>query len=108
MSDELVALPAGRVEVPRCLRELYGELDEALTAAGELEVVALKHYLAYKRLLNIASVVFRPSPSHRSILMYLQLDTDTVALEEGFTRDVRAVGHLGTGHRRGTWRRRFC
>ncbi|MER7702419.1 DUF5655 domain-containing protein [Kitasatospora sp. NPDC097605] len=86
-----------QVAVPECLRELYRELDEALTAAGELEVVPLKHYIAYKRLLNVASVIFRSSPSHRAILLYLRLDPDTVELEEGFTRNVRNKGHLGTG-----------
>ncbi|MFG3224688.1 DUF5655 domain-containing protein [Kitasatospora sp. NPDC048194] len=96
---EVVAVPAGssQVEVPERLRELYGELDDALTAAGELEVVVLKHYIAYKRLLNVASVVFRPSASHRALLVYLRLDPDAVELEEGFTRDVRGIGHLGTG-----------
>ncbi|MFJ8442871.1 hypothetical protein [Kitasatospora griseola] len=93
---EAALLPAP-VEVPECLRALYGELDEALSAAGELEVVVLKHYVAYKRLLNVASVVFRPSVSHRAILLYLRLDPDTVELEEGFTRNVRGIGHLGTG-----------
>ncbi|GAB2935073.1 hypothetical protein GCM10027028_38490 [Streptomyces sundarbansensis] len=29
--------------------------------------------------------------------MYLRLDPDTVELEEGFTRDMRGIGHLGTG-----------
>ncbi|MFE4358510.1 MULTISPECIES: DUF5655 domain-containing protein [Streptomycetaceae] len=96
---DVVAVPSGssQVEVPGCLRELYGELDEALTAAGELEVVLLKHYIAYRRLLNVASVIFRPSVSHRAILVYLRLNPDSVELEEGFTRDVRGIGHLGTG-----------
>ncbi|MEU4582947.1 DUF5655 domain-containing protein [Kitasatospora aureofaciens] len=96
---EAATVPAGgsQVEVPGCLRELYGELDEVLTAAGELEVVVLKHYIAYRRMLNVASVVFRPSVSHRALLVYLRLDPDTVELEEGFTRDVRGIGHLGTG-----------
>ncbi len=32
------------------------------------------------------------------ILPYLRLDPDTVVeLEEGFTRDMRGIGHLGTG-----------
>ncbi|MFD8321617.1 DUF5655 domain-containing protein [Kitasatospora purpeofusca] len=87
----------GQVEVPESLRELYGELDEVLTSAGDLEVVVLKHYIAYKRLLNVASVIFRPSPRHRAVLVYLRLDPSTVVLEEGFTRDVRGRGHLGTG-----------
>lgn len=28
---------------------------------------------------------------------YLKLDPSTVALEAGFTRDVRKIGHYGTG-----------
>ncbi len=82
-------------DVPGCLRDLYGELDEVLTASGEVEVVTLKHYIAYRRLQNVASVLFRPG--HQVILVYLRLDPDTVGLEAGFTRDMRGIGHLGTG-----------
>ncbi|WP_327073965.1 hypothetical protein OG196_24345 [Kitasatospora purpeofusca] len=89
--------PSALVEVPECLRALYGELDEVLTDSGEVEVVPLRHYIAYRRLQNVASVIFRPSASHRAILLYLRLDPDTVELEEGFTRDMRGKGHLGTG-----------
>ncbi len=92
-ADEPLAL----VEAPECLRALYGELDEVLTASGEVEVVPLRHYIAYRRLQNVASVIFRPSTAHRAILVYLRLDPDTVELEEGFTRDMRGIGHLGTG-----------
>ncbi|XXZ52788.1 DUF5655 domain-containing protein [Streptomyces cavourensis] len=87
--------PTGAGLVPECLRDLYAELDEALTAWGEVEVAALRHYIAYRRLVNVASVLFRPK--HQVILVYLRLDPDTVVLEEGFTRDMRGVGHLGTG-----------
>ncbi|MFE5734996.1 DUF5655 domain-containing protein [Streptomyces sp. NPDC056528] len=80
---------------PECLRDLYAEVDEALTAWGEVEVVSLKHYIAYRRLVNVASVLFRPK--HEVILVYLRLDPDSVVLEEGFTRDMRGIGHLGTG-----------
>ncbi|MGE8281257.1 MAG: hypothetical protein ACN6O2_12565 [Stenotrophomonas sp.] len=31
------------------------------------------------------------------LLLILELDPDTVALEEGFSRDVRQIGHWGTG-----------
>ncbi|WP_405185129.1 hypothetical protein [Streptomyces albidoflavus] len=75
------------------MRDLYGELDEALPAW--VEVAALRHYIAYRRLVNVASVIFRPK--HEAILVYLRLDPDTVELEEGFTRDMRGIGHLGTG-----------
>jgi predicted transport protein len=81
--------------VPECLRELYSELDDALTAWGEVEVAPLRHYIAYRRLVNVASVIFRSK--HEVILVYLRLDPDAVALEEGFTRDMRGIGHLGTG-----------
>ncbi|NBE53956.1 hypothetical protein GUY60_21550 [Streptomyces sp. YC537] len=81
--------------VPGSLRDLYAELDDALTAWGEVEVAPLRHYIAYRRLVNVASVIFRPK--HEAILVYLRLDPDTVELEEGFTRDMRGIGHLGTG-----------
>lgn len=91
----VVPAPAGAGLVPECLRDLYTELDEALTAWGEVEVAPLRHYIAYRRLVNVASVIFRPK--HEAILVYLRLDPDTVALEKGFTRDMRGIGHLGTG-----------
>ncbi|MDX3776004.1 DUF5655 domain-containing protein [Streptomyces europaeiscabiei] len=81
--------------VPECLRDLYMELDDALTAWGEVEVAPLRHYIAYRRLVNVASVIFRPK--HEAILVYLRLDPDTVELADGFTRDMRGIGHLGTG-----------
>ncbi|WP_033223553.1 DUF5655 domain-containing protein [Streptomyces virginiae] len=87
--------PTGAGLVPESLRDLYAELDEALTAWGEVEVAPLRHYIAYRRLVNIASVIFRPK--HEAILVYLRLDPDSVVQEEGFTRDMRGVGHLGTG-----------
>ncbi|WP_030745821.1 DUF5655 domain-containing protein [Streptomyces griseus] len=90
-----VPVPAGAGLVPECLRDLFAEVDEALTAWGEVEVMPLKHYVAYRRLVNVASVLFRPK--HEVILVYLRLDPDTVVLEEGFTRDMRSIGHLGTG-----------
>ncbi|MFB7972281.1 DUF5655 domain-containing protein [Streptomyces rubiginosohelvolus] len=81
--------------VPECLRDLYSELEDALTAWDEVEVAVLRHYIAYRRLVNVASVLFRPK--HQAILMYLRLDPDSVTLEESFTRDMRGIGHLGTG-----------
>ncbi|MEU9261574.1 DUF5655 domain-containing protein [Streptomyces sp. NPDC048212] len=87
--------PASVGTVPECLRDLYAELDEALTAWGEVEVASLRHYIAYRRLVNVASVIFRPK--HEAILVYLRLDPDSVELELGFTRDMRGIGHLGTG-----------
>ncbi|MFI5634409.1 hypothetical protein ACIA8E_34625 [Streptomyces sp. NPDC051664] len=36
--------PAGVGLVPECLRDLYAELDDALTVWGEVEVAPLRHY----------------------------------------------------------------
>lgn len=58
-------------------------------------MVPLRHYITYLRMVNLASMVFRPK--HEVILVYLRLDPDTVALEKGFSRDMRGIGHLGTG-----------
>ncbi|WP_371659494.1 hypothetical protein [Streptomyces sp. NBC_00280] len=81
--------------IPGCLQDLYVELDEALTVWGEVEVAQLRHYIAYRRLVNVASVIFRPK--HEAILVYLKVDPDAVELEEGFSRNMRGIGHLGTG-----------
>ncbi|MFB6816202.1 hypothetical protein ACFCV8_16845 [Streptomyces sp. NPDC056347] len=71
------------------------ELDDALTAWGEVEGAPLRHYIGYRRMVNVASALFRPK--HEVLLVCLRLDPDTVELEEGFTRDMRGIGHLGTG-----------
>ncbi|MEQ9000951.1 MAG: hypothetical protein RID53_31170 [Coleofasciculus sp. B1-GNL1-01] len=31
------------------------------------------------------------------LVVYLKLDPDTVQIEEGFSRDMRGIGHWGTG-----------
>lgn len=92
--DRLRAVPN---VVPDGLRDLYGELDEALNAWGEVEVARLRHYIAYRRMVNRASVLFRPS--YGIILVHLSLDPDTVVLEEGFSRDMRGIGHLASAFR---------
>ncbi|KUL54924.1 hypothetical protein ADL22_02120 [Streptomyces sp. NRRL F-4489] len=93
--DEQPSVRATPGAAPACLQDLYAELDEALTAWGEVEVAPLLHYIAYRRMVNLASVIFRPK--HEVILVYLRVDPDTVELEEGFSRDMRGIGHLGTG-----------
>jgi predicted transport protein len=35
--------------------------------------------------------------TERKVLLYLKVDPDTVDLVVGFTRDVRKIGHFGTG-----------
>ena len=78
------------------LRDLHDLVDDHLRGMGDdVQVKTLKYYVAYKRLKNFACVEVHPNKG--CVTCYVKVDPDTVALEEGFTRDVRSVGHYGTG-----------
>ena len=61
----------------------------------EVTKKTLKNYFAYRRLKNFACV--EGHPQTQTLLVYLKVDPDTVQLEEGFSRDVRSIGHFATG-----------
>ena len=75
-------------------RAVYDALAAHVMALGD-DVVErrLKLYIAFRRLKNFASVVMYPN----KMLVMLKLDPASVALEDGFSRDVREIGHWGTG-----------
>lgn len=78
------------------LTDRYEALRALLLALGDdVQEKTLKYYVAFKRIKNFACVEVHPHSGH--LLVYLKVDPDTVELEEGFTRDVRGVGHFGTG-----------
>lgn len=56
----------------------------------------LKLYVAFRRLKNFVcmSLISKQDPH---VFLILKLDPQTVALEQGFTRDVSKIGHWGTG-----------
>ena len=75
-------------------RDLYEALSDHLMALGDdVQEKRLKLYVAFRRLKNFACVVMYLN----KMLVMLKLDPDSVALEEGFSRDVRQIGHWGTG-----------
>ncbi|QFY89802.1 DUF91 domain-containing protein [Magnetovirga frankeli] len=78
------------------LSDLYEELRAYLLALGDdvLEKT-LKFYIAFKRIKNFACIEVHPAKGCLSC--YVKVDPDTVTLEKGFTRDVRQIGHFGTG-----------
>ncbi|MFD0405356.1 DUF5655 domain-containing protein [Kitasatospora sp. NPDC127116] len=79
---------------PADLRALYASLDERLLElGGDGLCVELQHYLAYRRRRNYACVRVLA----RELVVVLNVDPSTVKLEPGWTRDLRKVGHLGTG-----------
>ena len=78
------------------LKNLYADLDAQLMAFGDdIQKTVRKLYFAYKRLKNFACVEVHPQSG--ALLVYLKVDPDSIELEQGFSRDVRSIGHFGTG-----------
>ncbi len=78
------------------LQDLFETLKATLLALGEdVQMKTLKFYFAFKRIKNFACVEVYPQAG--KLLAFVKVNPDTVQLEEGFTRDVRSIGHLGTG-----------
>ncbi len=76
------------------IKLIYQSICDFIESLGD-DIVSnqLKLYLAYKKVQNVVCIeVYR-----KEILLSLKLNPDTVELEEGFTRDMRNIGHYGTG-----------
>ena len=80
---------------PRLI-DLYEALKATLVGFGsDVQVKMLKLYVAFKRIKNFAAVEVRAG--NERLLVYIKLNPDAITLEDGFTRDVREIGHWGTG-----------
>lgn len=76
------------------IKDLFAEVRTFIMALGDdVQEKQLKLYMAYRRIKNFASVVVQK----RALVIYLKLDPEAVKLEEDFSRDVREIGHWGTG-----------
>lgn len=79
------------------LLALYEQTRSYILAQGD-DIIEkqLKLYVAFRRIKNFvcATLISKEDPHVR---LWLKLDPTSVALEKGFTRDVREVGHWGTG-----------
>lgn len=83
-------------EAPTDLLDLYHLLSDHLTALGDdVQVKTTEYYVAFRRIKNFASVELRNQM--KKLLVFVKVSPDTIPLEAGFTRDVRGVGHFGTG-----------
>jgi predicted transport protein len=83
-------------EAPPALRDLYHAVADHLQAAGDdVQVKTTDLYIAFRRLKNFACVELRNQIG--KVLVFVKVDPDAVTLEPGFTRDVRGIGHYGTG-----------
>jgi predicted transport protein len=80
---------------PTEIAALFEKTSSYLHSLGDdVQEKHLKLYVAFRRLKNFATVVVLP----KRLMLYLKLDPDTVELVENFSRDVRSIGHWGTGN----------
>ncbi|WP_374834511.1 DUF5655 domain-containing protein [Paenochrobactrum pullorum] len=78
------------------LRNLFDTVKEHLEGLGDdVQFKALRFYFAFKRIKNFACVEIKTQ--ERKLIVHVKVDPDTITLEDGFTRDVRTIGHFGTG-----------
>jgi predicted transport protein len=78
------------------IRELFSALKDYVLSLGQ--DISYKEGLdqfVFKRFRNFACVEVHPRDSE--ILIYLKIDPSTVVMESGFSRDMRKIGHWGTG-----------
>ena len=80
--------------VSKDMNNLYYSICDFIESLGD-DIVQnqLKLYLAYKKVQNMVCIEIYS----KQIILFLKLNPETVRLEKGFTRDMRSVGHYGTG-----------
>lgn len=78
------------------LRDRFESLRAFLLAMGDdVTMKVLKFYVAFRRMKNFACAEVHPSTG--KLIVYVKVNPDSVILENGFTRDVRKIGHLSPG-----------
>jgi predicted transport protein len=93
------AAPAKKIIHLRETKETHpvaviADTDGGSKALGDdVQMKELEHYVAFRRLKNFACV----KRQSRELVIWARLDPATVALEEGFSRSVKGIGHAGTG-----------
>lgn len=77
-------------------KNLYYSVRDFILALGDdILEKQLKLYVAFKKIKNFACIDI--SPKNKQIFLTLKLNPDEEELIDGFTRDMRKVGHWGTG-----------
>lgn len=81
---------------PTDLKDIFQALRAFLLALGDdVQERQMKFYFAFKRIKNFACVEVHPQT--KKLLVYVKVDPTHIDLESNFTRDVREIGHYGTG-----------
>ncbi|WP_448611837.1 DUF5655 domain-containing protein [Geodermatophilus sp. URMC 60] len=78
------------------LKDVYDALEQYLLNLGDdVTKIVNKNYYAFRRLKNFACVEVHPQSG--KVLVYVKVNPDEVSLVKDFSRDVRSIGHFGTG-----------
>lgn len=78
------------------MTDRFETLRAFMMALGDdVQMNTLKNYFAFKRIKNFACVEIHPQT--KCISVYVKVNPDPIQLESSFTRDVRQIGHYGTG-----------
>jgi len=89
------------------LANLFADVENYLLGIGDdVTKKVLKNYFAYRRIKNFTCVEVKPQAG--VVRLYLKVNPDEIELDDGFTRDVRNVGHFGTGDLEVTLRGHAC
>ena len=76
------------------IKTLYHSICDFIESLGDdIAPNQLKLYLAYKKVQNMVCIELH----NKQVVLFIKISPDTVSLEDGFTRDMRGVGHYGTG-----------
>ena len=59
-------------------------------------MATLKYYIAFRRFKNFVCIEI--GLREKELILHVNIDPDSIELEKGLTRDVRNIGHLGTGN----------
>lgn len=73
----------------------YSTRDYILALGDDIQEKPLKLYTAFKKIRNFASVDI--VPKSKKIYIFLNFNPDEEIIVEGFTKDMRNIGHWGTG-----------
>lgn len=84
-----------RIETaPEEIKNLFLSIrDYILSKGDDVSENVMKHYVAFKKIKNIVCIqIFK-----KEVCLYLKLNPDYEEITSGFTRDMRKIGHFGTG-----------
>lgn len=82
---------------PQEVKDLYQDLCLQIEAMGDdITMKMTKYYVNFRRLKSFVSI--EVYPQKKKLMVYVKVDPAAVELEDGFSRDVTNIGHLGNGN----------